>query len=545
MSYMALYRKFRPQTFDQVKGQEHVVRTLKNQIKNNRIGHAYLFTGTRGTGKTSVAKLFARAINCLNPVDGEPCNCCEACLAASKDSFMDIAEIDAASNTGVDDIRRIIEEVRYTPVKGKYKVYIIDEVHMLSGPAFNAFLKTLEEPPKYAVFILATTEPHKLPITILSRCQRYDFHRISSETIAENLKNVVNEEGVDAEDKALSYIARIGDGSMRDSISLLDKCIAFNLGEKLTYENVLTTLGVVDTEVFSRIFRAATGGDAASALNELERAAFEGKDLSQFVADFVWYLRNLLLINAGGASSEELLGVSGENFKKLQEDAALTDGSTLMRYIRIESQLLNEIRYSAAKQILTEVSFIKLAKPQMETDALALADRLRQIENGMVTVKSPGAEFKAAPQHNASAKIQNAAVSRQEEKPSAPAWPDDYDDSSDNAGRVQTSQHGTVCSSWGDIIAACDGRMLKSVLKKSEPGDEDENGVAVYVPEGISHSTAKESIKEIEELITKVCGTTKMVSVKLLSEKGSKAAGGAFPDDLLQNINFNIGTEEI
>ena len=381
MSYMALYRKFRPQTFEQVKGQDHVVRTLKNQIKNNRIGHAYLFTGTRGTGKTSVAKLFAKAINCLDPRDGEPCNCCEVCQAAQKDAFMDIVEIDAASNTGVDDVRRIIEEVRYTPVKGRYKVYIIDEAHMLSASAFNAFLKTLEEPPSYAVFILATTEPHKLPITILSRCQRYDFHRIDTPTIAANLKMLTEQEGVDAEEKALAYIARVGDGSMRDSISLLDKCIAFSLGEKLTYENVLQTLGVVDTDIFSRVFRAVLASDASSALRELEKAVDEGKDLSQFISDFVWYLRNLLLVNAGGSSVDDLLGVSEENLKKLKEDAHLADAPTLMRYIRILSELLGELRFSMTKQILAEVAFIKLAKPQMETDSASLADRIRQLES--------------------------------------------------------------------------------------------------------------------------------------------------------------------
>ena len=266
MSYVALYRKFRPQTFSQVKGQDHVVLTLTNQIKNNRAGHAYLFTGTRGTGKTSVAKIFAKAVNCLHPVDGEPCNECEHCKAIMAGNFMDVVEIDAASNTGVDDIRRVIEEIQYTPAKGRYKVYIIDEAHMLSGSAANAFLKTLEEPPEYVIFILATTEPHKLPVTILSRCQRYDFKRISVDTIAQNLSALLDSEGVASEEKAVKYIARAADGSMRDAISLLDKCIAFNLGEKLTYANVLSTLGTVDVETFSRLFRAISKGDVALAL---------------------------------------------------------------------------------------------------------------------------------------------------------------------------------------------------------------------------------------------------------------------------------------
>ncbi len=537
MSYMALYRKFRPQTFEQVKGQDHVVRTLKNQIKNNRIGHAYLFTGTRGTGKTSVAKLFAKAINCLDPRDGEPCNCCEVCLATQKDSFMDIVEIDAASNTGVDDVRRIIEEVRYTPVKGRYKVYIIDEAHMLSASAFNAFLKTLEEPPSYAVFILATTEPHKLPITILSRCQRYDFHRIDTPTIAANLKMLTEQEGVEAEDKALAYIARVGDGSMRDSISLLDKCIAFSLGEKLTYENVLQTLGVVDTDIFSRVFRAVLGSDASSALRELEKAVDEGKDLSQFISDFVWYLRNLLLVNAGGSSVDDLLGVSEENLKKLKEDAHLADAPTLMRYIRILSELLGEMRFSMTKQILAEVAFIKLAKPQMETDSASLADRIRQLESEISSGHFTPAPLRSADESSIITQDTPEEdsifdfIPVQEEPPvTGPA--------------EKSSPAGSACAYWGDVLSACDSMFLKMALKNSEPV-EDENGVTIYSPEGINLERVKSSTGEVEALIEKITGQKKSVAARPLSEKGSRSsAQSAFPEELLRNINFEIGTEE-
>ena len=380
MSYVALYRKFRPQTFSQVKGQDHVVLTLTNQIKNNRAGHAYLFTGTRGTGKTSVAKIFAKAVNCLHPVDGEPCNECEHCKAIMAGNFMDVVEIDAASNTGVDDIRRVIEEIQYTPAKGRYKVYIIDEAHMLSGSAANAFLKTLEEPPEYVIFILATTEPHKLPVTILSRCQRYDFKRISVDTIAQNLSALLDSEGVASEEKAVKYIARAADGSMRDAISLLDKCIAFNLGEKLTYANVLSTLGTVDVETFSRLFRAISKGDVALALTTIEETIDAGKDISQFVSDFTVYIRNLLLVNVSGGLNMQIMGVGDENRALLEEDASLSEAQVLLRYIRILSELLNNIRYSAGKQILLEVAVIQMAKPQMETDIDSLTDRIRQLE---------------------------------------------------------------------------------------------------------------------------------------------------------------------
>ena len=246
MSYTALYRKFRPQEFEDVRGQEHIVTTLKNQIQADRIGHAYLFCGTRGTGKTTIAKIFAKAANCERPVGGSPCGECKSCLAIAAGSSMNVIEIDAASNNGVDNIREIREEVAYSPAQGKYKVYIIDEVHMLSIGAFNALLKTLEEPPAYVIFILATTEAHKIPITILSRCQRYDFKRISIDEISSRLAELMGKEQVEAEERAIRYIAKAADGSMRDALSLLDQCIAFYLGQKLTYDRVLDVLGAVD-----------------------------------------------------------------------------------------------------------------------------------------------------------------------------------------------------------------------------------------------------------------------------------------------------------
>lgn len=249
MSYTALYRKFRPNTFASVIGQEHIIKTIKNQILTNRVSHAYLFCGTRGTGKTSTAKIFARAINCLSPKNGNPCNHCELCTAALENRSMNVIEIDAASNNGVDNIREIREEVKYPPTQGYYKVYIIDEVHMLSSGAFNALLKTLEEPPAHIVFILATTDPQKVPATILSRCQRFDFHRITTEEITQTLLNYMKTENIDVEEQALHYIARLGDGSMRDALSILDQCIAFYSDETLTLDKVLDVVGAVDNSI--------------------------------------------------------------------------------------------------------------------------------------------------------------------------------------------------------------------------------------------------------------------------------------------------------
>ena len=380
MSYTALYRKFRPDTFDEVKGQEHIVTVLKNQIISNRVGHAYLFCGTRGTGKTSVAKVFAKAVNCENPQDGNPCNECTACKSIKAQTSMNVIEIDAASNNGVDNIREIVDEVRYSPTEGKYKVYIIDEVHMLSTGAFNALLKTLEEPPAYVIFILATTEAHKIPVTILSRCQRYDFHRISNELITEHLKYLAEAEQVEVEEKALRYIAGKADGAFRDAISLLDQCISFCFGQKMTYDRVLSVLGAVDIEVFAKLLRLVRKGAVTECIALLDTVILEGRDLTQFITDFTWYLRNLLLVKTADGIIE-ILEISTEQNEMLGHEASVCESEVLMRYIRIFSELSNQIRYATQKRILAELSLIKLCCPETETRDDTLLDRIRKLED--------------------------------------------------------------------------------------------------------------------------------------------------------------------
>ena len=379
MSYTALYRKFRPVSFEDVKGQDHIVTTRKNQLKAGRIGHAYLFCGTRGTGKTTVAKILARAVNCEHLKDGSPCNECDTCKGILSGTSTNVIEIDAASNNGVDNIREIREEVSYRPTQGKYKVYIIDEVHMLSTGAFNALLKTLEEPPEYVIFILATTEVNKIPVTILSRCQRYNFHRISIDTISARVKELLDKEGVQAEDRAIRYIAKAADGSMRDALSLTDQCIAFYLGQELTYDRVLDVLGTVDTEVFSRMLREVIKGDAAACLRLLGDLVRDGKEMGQFVSDFTWYLRNLMLLKSS-EDLEDVLDVSTENLKQLKEESRLIDDDTLFRYIRIFSDLSGRIRFATQKQIMVETELIRLCRPQMDTDLSGVLDRIRVLE---------------------------------------------------------------------------------------------------------------------------------------------------------------------
>lgn len=387
MSYTALYRKFRPDIFDEVKGQVPIVTTLRNQVKSSRLSHAYLFCGTRGTGKTTIAKILAKAANCESPVDGNPCGQCPMCQSIGAGTSMNVIEIDAASNNGVDNIREIVEEVRYSPTEGRYKVYIIDEVHMLSTGAFNALLKTLEEPPSYVIFILATTEAHKLPVTILSRCQRYDFSRITVEEITERLTDLVGREGIQAEEKALRYVAKAADGAMRDALSLLDRCIAFYPGELLTYDNVLEVLGTVDTEVFGTLLRAVRTGDVAGAMRVLDDTVMRGRDLAQFVIDFTWYLRNLLLAKSV-ESPEEFLDIASDRMESFLAEAKETKTETLVRYINVCSELTNRIRYAGAKRVLIEVELIRLCRPETETDYTGLLDRVRhleeQLEKGIV-----------------------------------------------------------------------------------------------------------------------------------------------------------------
>ncbi len=505
MSYTALYRKFRPDNFEDVKGQDHIVTTLTNQIKANRIGHAYLFCGTRGTGKTTVAKILAKAVNCQHPVNGSPCGECEMCKAIQAGTSMNVIEIDAASNNGVDNIREIREEVAYRPTEGNYKVYIIDEVHMLSTGAFNALLKTLEEPPSYVIFILATTEAHKIPITILSRCQRYDFHRISIDTIAARLDELLKIEKVDAEEKAVRYVAKAGDGSMRDALSLLDQCIAFYMGQNLTYDKVLEVLGAVDTEVFSKLLRKVLQGNVTGAIRTLEELIVGGRELGQFVGDFTWYMRNLLLVKTS-ENPEEAIDVSSENLKLLKEESEMVDVETLMRYIRIFSDLSSQIRYSTQKRVLVEIALIKLCRPAMETNLDSVLDRIRVLEQRIEerpvqqVIVQQGAAGEIQGTGNAAA-VGNAPAA----KP-AKAAPEDLQ---------------RIASSWRMITSQATG-IFKQMLQKAVPKYNGETGEPVLYVEfqdflGKTYVDNPEAERELKDII--LAQTGKEVELKMVLAK--------------------------
>lgn len=395
MSYTALYRKWRPKRFADVKGQEAIVRTLKNQIMTGKVGHAYLFCGSRGTGKTTIAKIFAKAVNCENPEGGEPCGCCETCKAIDAGSSLNVFELDAASNNGVDEVRELINAVQYPPTVGTKSVYILDEVHMMSKNAFNAFLKTLEEPPEHAIFVLATTEPHKLLPTILSRCQEYDFHRIGSETIIERLKELCAGEGIQISDHALEYIARKADGGLRDAISLLDRAVASKDGE-LSYEDVLASLGAVDNEVFSRFTRLMINKDTPGLLALVDEAIMNGREITQFTSDLIWYFRNLLLVKTSTPDTP-MVEVFEDDRRRLVEEAGLISTEEILRDIRIFSEALNRIKASVSKRVLFEVATIKAVKPELDEDNESVLARIGALEMGGVAVKQPAPVKVTAP----------------------------------------------------------------------------------------------------------------------------------------------------
>ena len=527
MSYTALYRKFRPDAFSDVKGQEHIVTTLKNQLRANRIGHAYLFTGTRGTGKTTVAKIFAKTVNCEHPTEDGPCGECRICKAIAAGASMNVIEIDAASNNGVDNIREIIDEVSYSPAEGKYKVYIIDEVHMLSPGAFNALLKTLEEPPSYVIFILATTEVHKIPITILSRCQRYDFKRISIDTITDRMKELMDTEQVQVEDRALRYIAKVADGSMRDALSLLDQCIAFHLGKELTYDMTLDVLGAVDTEVFSRLLRFVMDRNVLGCIELLEEIVMQGRELVQFVTDFTWYLRNLMLVQTAD-NLEDVIDMSTDNLANLREEASMLSMDQIIRYIHIFSELSGQIRYAAQKRILVEIALIKLCKPEMETDQEAVLDRIRQVEekveNGIVVTAAqmpagaPGAQG-----------VPQAGVAKP--KPQLPkAVPEDIQE---------------IVRKWPAIVGNAENPM-KMYLKNARLSLGGDNKLMVVLEDGLASDYFKgeaheQNKQQLEMLLSDF--SSKEIEVTIQTVESSREFEDNYVD-LSKVINMEIDEEE-
>lgn len=390
MAYQAIYRRWRPKVFDDVVGQKHITTTLKNQVMNGSCAHAYLFCGTRGTGKTSTAKILARAVNCLNPQEGNPCNECEVCKGLLDESILDVIELDGASKNKVENIREIIDDVMFLPGTAKKKVYIIDEVHMVTQQAFNALLKTLEEPPAHVMFILATTELNKVPITVLSRCQQFDFRRITNSDISGRMGEILTADGFTYDDTALSLIAELGDGSMRDSLSVLDKCVGA-IDTHLSFDTVTAVTGIADNEVLYDLAFAVAKGDTATALTKIDEVIEKGKELSLFAERFIKYLRDILMVQVTN-KPELFLNTSAENAEKIDSLTTEFSKERLLRAIDLMCEAFAATRASSFARTTYEMAIVKMCEPDTEDTRLALQDRIAVLEEklakGEFTVKT-------------------------------------------------------------------------------------------------------------------------------------------------------------
>lgn len=536
MAYTALYRKWRPKDFNDVVGQDHIVKTLTNQIMASRVTHAYLFCGTRGTGKTSTAKIFAQAINCENPDKGNPCHICSSCLDIEESNSMNIIEIDAASNNGVDNIREIREEVKYTPTVGTYKVYIIDEVHMLSTGAFNALLKTLEEPPKHVIFILATTEPHKILATILSRCQRYDFKRITISTISEALKSYMKEEGIAIEEKAINYIAKVANGSMRDALSILDQCIAFYLGEEVTLVKVLDVLGAVDHEVFAQLTDALLHKDAKTCMALVDTITIQGRDILQFILDTVGHLRNLLVVRSV-QNPDEILDMTADQVAALKNQSEHFNDEIILYYIKQLSELENKIKYMSGERILLEVELLKLCHPDMDESTEGLRHRVAHIEEEIAN----GIVVSGQQNHGSEDPSKGDKISEIPEvkKPiiNVDAVPEDIKE---------------VIQNWSGVIERTEN-MTKAFLKDAKIMNLEDEVVYIFCENDIAknHLSNDENLSKIKDVLSDTFSrnfTVKIIDNNDLNnitgasrskEEGAEAAKSIY-DQIKSKINFDI-----
>ncbi len=517
MGYTALYRKFRPLTFGEMVGQEHITKTLKNQIISGRVGHAYLLNGGRGTGKTSAAKILARAINCLNPKDGEPCNECEICKGALSGSLTDIVEMDAASNNSVEDIRSIREEVNFLPTKAKYRVYIIDEVHMLSTGAFNALLKTLEEPPEHVKFILATTEPQKLPATILSRCQRFDYKRISNEDIIKRLEIVCKESNIEATEGALAIIASLAEGAMRDALSILERCIQD--GEnKIDEDKIKDLVGIPKVTFVHGIIQAIVEYDVDKALERIDNLLKEGKDINQFIWEMIKYVKDILIYQA----TKKLDLYKQEELEQIKELAEKTSKNRLVDLVYKLSELESEIKWSTQKTIMFQAGIIKLCNQQADISG-EIEERVEKIEKYLKSGK--GIVTSASQVNQANQNVQNAqrvTVNPAVAKPTQTITPT----SNKRNGQVTASTKNFSKNSeeyWPQIINDLrqNGKIvLYTNLMGTKAKELNDMTVGIEFPNGMTSFgkavlEKQENIREISNLVSMACG--KEMQIKYLN----------------------------
>lgn len=456
--YQVLYRKYRPQTFSDVCGQETVTAALRNEIKNGTPAHAYLFTGCRGTGKTTCAKILAKAVNCLSPADGDPCNECEICRGIDDGSILDVVEIDAASNNGVDSIRELREEVNFTPAAAKYRVYIIDEVHMLSAGAFNALLKTLEEPPAHVIFVLATTEVHKLPATILSRCQRFDFTRITPADIAARIRFVAEKEGFSVTDDAALLLARLSDGAMRDALSLLDQCVSHS--REVTAEVVTAAAGLAGRSHIFELSAAVAAGDTAKALAVIDTLYRGSKDMERLCAEWVEHCRDIMIVKTV-KDPTALVVVSAEELEQLKTAAAATDMATVLHHLAVLQETLDRLRGGVSRRVEMEMAVLRLCRPELSGDLAALTRRVAALEKGVLPAREvpPAQATPAAPVAQPVAAPTQASASVKEPTPApvqVPAPPQEPVPTPTPAAPVLPAADGEEVpfAAWGEVVEA-------------------------------------------------------------------------------------------
>lgn len=531
MAYVALYRRWRPQKFEDLVGQEPIVRTLLNQLEGGRIAHAYLFAGPRGTGKTSTAKLFARAINCQNPKNGSPCGECEACLAAKADENMDIIEIDAASNNGVDNIRDIRDKVVFAPAVGKYKVYIIDEVHMLSGGAFNALLKTLEEPPKHVVFILATTEIHKLPATILSRCQRFDFKLISAGVIAQRLEYVLKESGAEFEPSAVELIAKSAGGGMRDALSLADVCLSY-CGSRVTLADAMGVLGISDRGFLFECADALLASDTAAALEKCQVLAADGKDIGVFIAELMEHMRDILLC-LYSPKSEELAALPGEMREKLAAQAGRASGERVLRAVEILSGLEGDIKQHARPEIQLEAAMIRICMPQLESDYSAYEDRLHTLEEKVERLSAGGfAAAKPAPDKKEAADLPPwEEAPKEEKKTAAPKVRAEQVPGAPKAAKPEAPKAAPSSGLWNSLLARVKTTDLPlyMMIRGFDGAAGENDSFTIYIPQA---AASKEGlVRKYEDVLAQHLESISGRSMKVHAVVGAKPAGGTAEEE--------------
>lgn len=539
MSYMALYREWRPKVFEDVIGQDHIVRTIKNQIKSGRIPHAYLFCGTHGTGKTSTAKILSKAVNCLNPADGDPCNECEICREINAGTLIDVIEIDAASNRKVENARDLIDTVQYPPHRARYKVYIVDEVHMLTTEAFNTLLKTLEEPPSYVIFILATTDPQKVPSTILSRCQRFDFKRIKTEDMGRRLRRITDENGILVEDRTLKTIARVSDGAMRDALSILDQAMAMSNG-KIEYNDVISMLGLASNEHIFSLVDAMIKGDVETSIKTIDSVLLSGRDINQFIKDLTRHFRNLLMVKIS-KKPEDIIDAGEDTINMIKEQARRLRSEDIMRAINIMVEAENDSKYTSQPRIFLEMAVIKYCKSEYDTSPEMILSRLNMLEE---KIKSGTAVISADSAKTVEPQIE--AVNNDDIKP------DDTDNVKEEHAHENLPEGITIDEargSWQDVLNLLRANKKMVVYAYLEPGDIIDvkgNNIVIGFDEKYAFSknnleNTPESRKTLEEYFSKVLNKPVKLLFKVLEsenniDKSIELARELLGDDIVEVI---------